>query len=136
MRSLSLLSVFAIAAFTVTGIVACGSSSDDANVTIQDEGTTPQAKPNPCLSVKCPDATHCVAKGKTPSCVADPACTTAADCYLATLDCGSQCSCEAHEIAVRVGCTGTPSPSCTDPCAAYTVDCVNGACAKVFTTTP
>jgi len=134
MRTRSPFSVLAIAALTVAGIVACGSSTEDANVTIQDEGTSPEAKPtNPCLSIKCPDAHHCVAKGKNPpSCVADPACTADSDCYLDSILCDGQCACVAHEKRISYTCTSGPSPSCTDPCPNYTVSCQSGVCTKTL----
>lgn len=136
MRSASPLALVAIASLAVASVVACGSSHEDSDVSVQPTGVEPEGKPNPCSTVKCPDAKHCVAKGKTPTCVDDPPCTVDSDCYLSEASCSpSTCDCVAHESGYRLSCSSGPY-YCTGSCTPYLAVCVNGACGKVFAPTP
>jgi len=91
---------------------------------------------SPCATVRCAAGTHCVAKGKTASCVADePTCTTDADCRLYDNYCDG-CACNALS-------TSSPDPFCSgtivncfaQPCGGKTAVCKGGVCAVADSTT-
>jgi hypothetical protein len=94
-----------LSALAIASIVACSSAPhEDSEVNVELSGPTPEAKPNLCATAnfKCPDAEHCATRGKTATCVADPKCTTDADCYLSRGTCSPYlCTCTAHENSIR-----------------------------------
>ncbi len=99
-----------------------------------DDGTSAQNEEaarrlSPCATVRCAAGTHCVAKGKTASCVADKAeCTTDADCRLFDNYCGG-CACNALASSEPdPKCDGTLVKCFAEPCGGKAAACVNGTC--------
>ena len=125
-----LRAAFFSAPFLVVSLVACSSEisePDDSEPSI--ESTTQAKGTDPCATVRCAAGTHCVAKGRRASCVADsPSCQQDSDCRLFDNYCGG-CACDALP-------TTSPDPVCgggtvqcfVQPCRGLTARCSGGTC--------
>jgi hypothetical protein len=112
---------------------SCGVGQSEITEGDDSVATTDQEvrKNDPCAVVRCAAGTHCVSKGRTASCVADPssnACTTDADCRLFDNYCDG-CSCQALSSSQPAPvCNGTYVACFVQPCSGRTAVCSSGTC--------
>lgn len=111
----------------VAGLALAGCAVD----TVDDgTGESEEAlrKPNQCSLVRCAAGTHCEVKKGRAACVADPECTTNADCRLEADYC-TGCDCRALSSRESLPVCSGPGVRCfADPCMAKAAVCSAGAC--------